>query len=275
MVDAVADALGQVPAAPAGGEGGVDGGVATPPAWMAGLADEGMRSDPELARYASIDDLAKGFKETRTWARGRVAIPGAEADDNAWQEFGARMRPEKAEDYDIPVPEGADKELSERYREFAYRIGMPARWVKANAEFHNQFSSDKMSSISQQGLDGMKAVELELGSVAYNQRLEAVKSMMATSFGDDMDAIKGLESSYGSERTLRFLFSIAEKTGELGKVNPTDVALSMGNMSPDSAQGEINRLMDDKDFMGKASTKGTPEYDRWKALNKAAAQGKK
>ncbi|WP_343609355.1 hypothetical protein [Novosphingobium sp.] len=287
MSDLVTGALGvQEPsdngaaaAAAAGGDGGGQGG-ASAPAWMAGLADEGMRADPELSRYATIDDLAKGFKETRTWARGRVAIPNAETDDNGWREFGERLRPEKATDYDIPLLEGSDTAMADKYREFAHGLGMPARWAKANAEFHNQFISDSLSRVEQQAKDGMKAVELEMGGVAYNQRMEATENMMKAHFGGDFDVITNLTTSLGAEKTLRFLFSMAEKTGELGKVDSTDVSLRMGGMTPESAQGEINRLSGDtspagKAWMQQAKIKGTPEHTRWNALNDAAAGPKK
>ena len=271
MSEAAAEAL--AGGASDGGQGG-DGGAQTPqmPEWMAGLSDD-LRADPDLNRYKSVEDLAKGMKETRAWARGRVAIPSGE-DDVGWQEFAQRMRPEKPEDYSIPVT-GEDTAMADAFRAFAHDKGFHPRYAQAAAEFFNQYSSDQMSRLQQQGRDGVKAIELELGATAYNQRIEATNAMLkAVGMGDDFDVVRGLESAVGAEKTMRALFALAEKTGELGKVDSTDVAMRMGALSPESAQTEIDRISNDPDLRKEAFKAGSPTNLRVKELNKIAAQRK-
>ncbi|WP_225205084.1 hypothetical protein [Novosphingobium huizhouense] len=240
------------------------------PAWMNGLADE-LRNDPDLARYGSVEDLAKGLKETRAWARGRVPIP---QDDAGWKEFGEKLRPESADKYALEVPEGDSGAMAAEYRKFAFDEGIPARHAEATARFFNRVQAEQLSKIATTNQEELRALDLELGAHGYNVRLEATRAMLSAA-GIDAEStdamVRALEQTHGAGKTLRALFTLAERTGELEKVDSTSVALNMGGMSPQAAQAEINKLMNDKAFMDKAGTKGTPEAAKWKRLNEAAA----
>lgn len=271
MSDPIVDALN---AAPQGGDGGnVEQNAPALPEWMGGLPED-MRADTTLSRYKTVEDLAKGLRETQAWARGRVAIPGAD-DNDAWGEFAQRMRPEKAEDYNIPVT-GKDTAMADAFRAFAHENGFHPRYATRAAEFFNQFSADQVSKQTAAGKAEVTSIELELGPQAYAHRLEATANMLRGAglmAEGDNDFVVGLTSAFGPGKVMRGLFALAEKTGELGKVDTTAIDLRTGAMSKEAAQEEINAKMGDKDFMDKAKIKGTPEYDRWKNLNLRAAGG--
>lgn len=237
------------------------------PEWMNGFADD-LRNDPDITRYQTVEDLAKGMKETRAWARGRIPIP---ADDTGWQELGAKLRPENADGYKIDLPEGDSGELATAYKQFAFDQGIPPRWAEATAAFWGRQQAEMASRLQSQNQAEVQALDLELGTHGFNVRAEAVSNMFRNLGVEDFDAVKALEQVHGAGKTLKVLFALAEKTGELEKVDGASVALRGGNMQPQAAQQEINRLMDDKDFMAKAQVAGSPEHTKWKALNKAAS----
>lgn len=256
-----------------GSAAGADGGAGSIPAWMTGLPDD-YRNDPDLTRYQSVEDLAKGMKETRAWARGRVPVPQDEA---GWKEFGEKLRPESPDAYKIDLPEGDSGVLANAYRQYAFDEGMPAYYAEKTAAFWNRQQAEMKGKIISDNQDQLKALDLELGSHGYNVRIEAARNMLASA-GIDAEAsdvmVRALEQTHGAGKTMRALFTLAEKTGELEKVDSTTLALNMGGMQPEAAQAEINKLMGDKDFMAKAREKGTPENAKWARLNKAAAGGK-
>lgn len=237
------------------------------PEWLNSLSDD-YRNDPDLVRYQTVEDLAKGMKETRAWARGRIPIP---ADDAGWQELGQKLRPESADKYQINVPEGDSGEMAGAFKAFAFEEGIPPRWAERTATWFNRQQAEAIGKIKSQNEAEVQALDLELGTHGFNVRAEAVANMFRNMGIEDFDAVKGLESSIGAGKTLKVLFALAEKTGELEKVDGSAVALRGGNMSPEQAQAAIMDKMEDKDFMAKAKTKGTPEYNQWKALNAAAA----
>lgn len=240
---------------------------------MNGLSED-LRADPDLTRYQTVEDLAKGMKETRAWARGRVPVPQDEA---GWREFGEKLRPEKPDAYKIDLPDGDSGELAAAYRQFAFDEGMPAHYVEKQAAFWNRYQAEAVSKITTTNRDELKALDLELGSHGYNVRVEAARNMLSSA-GIDAESsdalVRALEQTRGAGKTMRALFTLAEKTGELEKVDGATVAMNMGGMQPEAAQSEINRLSNDSDFMRKAREAGTPEANKWKRLNEAAAARK-
>lgn len=55
-----------------------------------------------------------------------------------------------------------------------------------------------------------------------------------------------LERLVGAGNSVRILFDIARRTGELGKVDDSDMALAMGTMTPEQARAAAAKLPIDK-----------------------------
>lgn len=252
------------------GAGTVEGDAGTPlhPAWMNGLGEE-FRNDPDLNRYPTLEDFAKGAKETRAWARGRVPIP---QDETGYRELGDKLRPAEAKDYEIPLPEGDTGAMADRFRTFAHDTGLPAPWAKAVAEFHNREQADALSKMGQTAKDELTAIELEYGAEGYNARLEAVSNLFRTVGIEGFEPANSLQQARGAGETMKFLFAMAEKTGELGKVDPHNVSLRLGSTTPQAAQAWIDQKMNDRAFMAQARIEGTNEYRQWKEHNLLASQ---
>ena len=87
------------------------------------------------------------------------------------------------------------------------------------------------------------------------------------------DVATGLEQTVGAGATMRALFALAEKTGELAKVDGATIQMRMGNMSPEAAQAEIYRMSADPVMAKKIEDKTSPEYARRQALMKIVAKG--
>lgn len=252
-----------------------------PPAdrWQDKFLPEDLRGDETLATYNDIPSMAKALVETKAWARGRVAIP-ADGDDKAFAEFGAKLRPEKVEGYDIPVPEGMGTETADAFRAKAFEMGLPTRWARELAAWHNQQAADAASKQIQAGKDQMVAIELEMGTPAYNQRLSAVANMfkaMGTSDDDAEAVMTQLQHGMEAGPAMKFLFSLAEKTGELEKVDGMEVGLRMGSITPEAAQAELDRqnMATDPEFNKRLGDPNSAEYKRRKQLFAIIAQGKK
>lgn len=244
------------------------------PTWQEKFLPPEMRADETLAAYKDPVDAFKALVETKKWARGRVAVPGAE-DATAFTEFASKVRPEKAEDYKILGPDGKSSEVGEAFRTKFHELGLHPIQAEGLTSAWNQYQADISSKVKQAGQDEMTAVELELGPQAYNQRLTAVDNMMRAMGIEDLDVVSGLEQTIGAGKTLRALFTMAEKTGELAKVDGATVALRMGSMTAKSAQAELDSMSfnQDKEFQAKLADKNSAEFAKRKALLERIAKG--
>jgi len=259
-----------------GGEGGQQqqqqqGGQ---PTWQEKFLPPEMRADETLAAYKDPVDAFKALVETKKWARGRVAVPGAE-DAAAFTEFAGKVRPEKAEDYKILGPDGKTSETGEAFRAKFHELGLHPIQAEGLTKAWNQYQSDVVSKTKQAAQDELTAVELELGPQAYNQRVTAVENMFRNMGIEDLDVVAGLEQAAGAGKTMRALFTMAEKTGELAKVDGASVELKMGTMSAKAAQAELDSMSYNTDpaFQAKLTDRNSPEYAKRQKLLERVAKG--
>jgi hypothetical protein len=229
--------------AEAGAGAGADGQAAGADAadrWQDKWLPEDLRADETLAVYKSPEDAFKALVETKKWARGRIAVPGAE-DAEGFAEFVGKVRPAKAEDYAILDADGKPSEIGEAFRGKFHELGLHPLQAKGIVGAWNQYQRDIVSQAEQVGKDELMAVELEHGPAGYNQRLSAVENMFRSLDLDIPDVANAMQQMSGAGATMRALFKLAEATGELTKVDSTATAIRMGSMTPDAAQAEINR----------------------------------
>jgi hypothetical protein len=260
------------------GAGGATGDGGAPPAlpdWLAGLPEADRADDGFVKRvsaYKTPLDLAKALTETQEWARARISLP-KEGDPASRAEFYAKVRPESADKYEFDVPTGGDPALADKFKAHAFANGLDGEQAKAQVQFWNQTMSDAISLQNQQGADQLKALELEMGLPAFTQRVEGTETMLRT-LGIEVESLAPvLEQMAGDAgKAMRALFTLAERTGELPKVDGNTVDMRMGIATKEQIAETKNRYMNDKDFMAKAQTPGTDEHRKWKALSAAEAR---
>lgn len=242
--------------APSGGEGA---------RWQDSLPDD-LRNDETLGAYRSPEDAYKGLIETKRWARGRIALPNAD-DPNSFTEFASKVRPATAADYKIGDDKGEGTAIGEAFRQTFFDIGLhPIQAGKLN-EAWNQYQADTVSRIQQEGRDELTAIEVEMGQAAYNQRTIAVGNMLRDAGIDVADLAPAMEQLGGPGKAMRALFALAEKTGELAKVDGATVRLNLGQMSKSDAQAEIHRMDADAEIRKAVLNNPTgPEAQKRKAL---------
>jgi hypothetical protein len=227
----------------AGGAGGEQGGGEPNQwdGWRDKFLPEDLRGNEALAVFdkGGVPALAKSFVEQQKWARGRVAIPGAD-DTVAFAEFAGKVRPEKAEDYKIFDAEGKPSAVGEAFRGKFHELGLHPMQAEGIVGAWNQYQADTISQAQQAGKEELTAVEIEHGTAGYTQRMSAAENMLRGMGIEVEDLAPALESVAGAGKAMRALFALAEKTGELAKVDSTAVNIRMGSMSPEAAQIELD-----------------------------------
>lgn len=279
-------------AVPAGDQGAVPAavpGAVQHPEWMNSLPEDSpLRNHADLLRMKDTASLAEGYVNTRAWAQGRVAMPDWTNPEEV-KEFGERVRPANAADYKIDLGGSTDTAMADAYRQFAFDTGVPGPHAEATAQFFNRFQSEQLSSLARGNEDGLKALEIEHGPEGYARRVEAVQAMLRNAGLEGTEVANAFQhftslgadgqAKPGAQAAMAALFTLAEKTGELAKVDPGEVAMRMGTMTPEAAKAERDRRIGDtseegRRWMAEARKPGTPEYKRWNDIAAFMAGGR-
>jgi hypothetical protein len=254
------------------GDGGSGGEPGAGDRWQDKFLPETMRTDASLALYKDIPAAAQALIDTKRMVGERFALP-KDGDASSFDEFAGRLRPAEASAYDLKVPEGQDSAFADAMKPILHKAGLHPSQAAILNEGWNQHILDQASQLRQANVDQLTAIELEMGSAAYNQRLLAVDAMFEASGVDSDKITHALEQVQGGGEALKALFALAEKTGELAKVSGDEAMVNAGLMTKAAATAQYNAKLADKEFLAKAAIKGSPEQRQWDAIAVAMAKG--
>jgi hypothetical protein len=234
------------------------------PEWMGGLPDD-LKADATLRRFGSVEDLAKGHVEAHKIAKSKVVLP-KDGDADSVSRFFASIRPETPEAYQINVPEGQDSSFADAMKPIFHQAGLHPESAKVLVDGWNAHMAQVGQAAAQKGRDELAALEGEMGKDGFARGKQAAVNMLdrlgiPANFEDD------LARFVGGGNTLRLLFNMAERMGELGRVDPTDIQISTGQLTPDEAKEQARALM--KTAGAKLEDANSPErkqYDRLLAI---------
>jgi len=160
---------------PAGGAGtgggaGGGGGTETPPStgasWRDALPDD-LKSDATLVRFKTQEEAIRSGLEARKMIGSSVQIPKADAPEKDWNDFMAKLRPEKAEEYKFTKPAGSetawDDALENGFRATAHRLGLPLQTAAGLFAWYNEFQQGRATAVEQEMEKGLNALRAEWG----------------------------------------------------------------------------------------------------------------
>jgi hypothetical protein len=256
-----------------GAEGGAGGGGATPE-WLTGLSDD-LKGDATLSRYADVEALARGHIEARRLASSRVILPGADADDAAWNNFYEAIgRPKDPAGYQIEVPDGADGTMAEKFRPIAHQLGLTPKQVAGLVGWNNELATALQGEATaaqqakrDEGVAALEALKSELGTDYATK--EKMAQDAARHFGVEAETADKLVEVLGDRKAVELFMRIGEQMGEHRRVDG-DLPGGFGNgADPDAT---LTAKMGDASWREKAGTKGTPENAEYNRLVDAAAR---
>ncbi len=242
-----------------------------PQDWFTGLPED-LQADKSLANFSTkpIEELAKGYVETKRVATGKVTLP-KDDDPDSFERFAAAVRPEDPASYSIELGEGEDDGFAEHMRGAFHEAGLHPKQVERLVAANNQFVADAQTAMNEKGQSELDALEAEMGASEFARGKQAAINML-NKLGIKPDFEADMARFIGAGNTLRTLFALAEKTGELGRVDGNDVQLALGTLRGDAAKQAAAAMLADPEMAKKVETEGSPERARYKELVKNAAQ---
>lgn len=202
-----------------------------------------------LNSYTNLEKLMGADKAGRG-----VVIPKEDGPQEDWDGFYNRLgRPEKAEDYQLPLPEGDDGEFAKTASQWFHEAGLTskqaqsiaAKWNETQAAIAEQQQNefDQQSALDVQSLQEAWGDKFELKSeLARRARREAG---LSDEEGQAIEKVLGLKKAAEVFSKLGQQFAESEMKGGESKVN------SVFGGTPEDAKARISALKNDKAWVSR------------------------
>ena len=271
----------------AGGEGGGGGGAAQPPALDINTLPEELRKEPSLAAIKDVHALAKGYVNAQKMIGAkRIALPAADAGDQAWNDFYAAIgRPEAPDKYEMPKVEvheslKPDEKKMTEVKGLFHKLGLTPKQASGIMEYYMKSSDAVVRGQLSQTEQQSQAATAEL------------KQEWGDKFDANLDVAKAVIKKFGDEKFLTYLegsgmgnnAQLIRVLNKVGMAMMEDVSRGGGaggdlNLTDQSrAVAEIDRLKGESEFQKALHDVRNPGHNaavqRWTNLFAAAYPGK-
>jgi len=219
-------------------------------AFSASNLPEGLRNEPSLQTFDTVDKLAKSYVSAVKMIGGKpenlIEIPKeGENRESIWNKMG---RPEQPNGYDFNEF-GDDNGELDGFREFAHDTGLTQQQANNILSLYSQIQEQEAESNDKQ-LDDMKvqsqiSLQREWGR-DYDGKLDYAKRAFGQIGTPELSKLMD-ESGLGSHpEVIRAFSKVGEMLGEDSLVIGS--GLGANSMSPDEAKEKIQSLYRDKEF---------------------------
>lgn len=262
----------------AGAGAGAAGGQGAAP-WYGSFQNAELRGYVESKGFASPEVLADGYRnlEKLTGVPPDQLLRLPKDDDKAaWDGVWKRLgRPDKPEDYKLPVLEGDSGDFAKLAAQWFHEAGVPAKAAQAIAAKNNEYLKNAMAGMQKVRAEKFaqeeKALMREWGDAA--EKNLGLVDAVADKLGIDDKALVALRDAMGPAGAMRFLHNLGAKLGEDTFVSGNGTPSFAGRMSPDAAQARIEQLKADPAWAQKYLQGGATEREEMDRLLKMAYPG--
>ena len=181
-----------------------------------------------------------------------LVMPKDDAPATEWDPIFAKLGvPAKAEEYQLPVPEGQPKEFAGAAASWMKEANIPkGAAVKLTQKWNAHVAAEQQKAQDAAQLrDATQVKELQTEWGAGYEANTALVDRAATEFGMSGEQLAALKQVLGPKGAMKFLHGIGSKIGKEGTFIGDDSGGGNVHMAPEQAQAEYNRLMRDHDFL--------------------------
>lgn len=244
-----------------------EGGQATE-SWMDGIQSDELKGSDALKQFESLDTLAQGYLDLKTYQGQSIRIPGDDASDEMRAEFNAKLlekvpglmnkpdfenaeqshefyrqigMPEEAKDYGFPEIEGleVDNERKEFLQGVAHEVGISKNQFNGLMQKALEHDAQLAQANKEAHTDEMNALQSEWGH-AFKERMDAAEAVRKTFF----DFIPAEE--LGTE-TLKAFHALSQQLGKEAVNLAGQQQQQSSTMTPDDARAQIAEINRNKE----------------------------
>jgi hypothetical protein len=231
----------------------------TPPSgdWTTGLNEDfkGYVQNKGFKDPSSIIDSYRNLEKLLGAPKERLLRLPDKEDAPEWGDVFNRLgRPEKADQYDIKVPEGmGTDDFAQWARNNFHELGLSKKQGESLATKWNDYIQTAINQQNEQFKNTLVQEEQGLKKdwgMAFDQNINVAKQA-AQAFGLDGPTIDKLEESMGFAGLMKFMHKIGSGMGEDNFVSGQNSSGFNGALSPQAAKQKIQDLRADNEFIKK------------------------
>lgn len=204
-----------------------------------------------LLSYQNLEKVFGADKAGRT-----ILAPKSDDDADGWSAVYNRLgRPESADKYELPVPDGDDGSFAQAAAPVLHELGLTTKQAKGLAEWWNKASTSRIEAadeaFSKQSEAEYAALKGEWGAAAAQNEELAKRAVLkfGKEAGIDEATFDSLERAIGTAKVMKLFHAIGAKFGEADFVG-SDTP-SSGALTPAQAKNKVASLFADQEFMGR------------------------
>lgn len=223
------------------------------PAWYQNIQDPDLRGYVQNKGWPDPVEAIKSYRNLEKMnGMDKVVVPKDLNDHEGWDAYYAKGgRPDSADGYQLPVPEGDDGTFAQWGSELFHKAGLNVTQARYIAEAFNEYQASlqeedgqSFAATAQSELNGLQR---EWGP-DYDNKMAASQSaaqLIKQELGWGRNEVASLERAVGTRNMMSLMNLIGERISEDRYV---DGGQSAGYLTAEGANSRINDLSKDRDF---------------------------
>lgn len=250
----------------------------TPTDWTASLDDD-AKGYVTNKGFKTPADVLKSYRNAETLlgvpADNVLKLPTKDDDADGWNKVYGRLgRPEKADDYKIPMPEkGGDENFAKWAKETFHKHGLTAKQAEKLATDFNQYAETVNQNVQAAEAERTKfdpAVLKNEWGMAHDKNM-ALIDRAAHTLGIKDSQLLALRNAMGPTDALRFMYNVASKLGGEDSFVGGGNSSAFGSvLTPNAALNKIAALKQDTAYVAKLAAGDTAAIEEFTRLHQMA-----
>ncbi len=213
---------------------------------------EDLQNEPSLQSINDVNQLAKGYVSAqRMVGADKIAVPTKNSTPDDWKEVYTKLGlPEDVKDYNVNynLAENASPEPVNGFLKVAHESGILPHQAQAILDYYTGLETDSAKSAEASVELAKSNNETELRKefgLAYQEKINAANEVFKTFFAKDIANVK-LDDGTPVGNHPGFIKALAEMSKNFSEDSIKAGQESTGNLTPNEAINEINKIMGDK-----------------------------
>lgn len=247
--------------------------------WYDGFSDEnkGYAQLKNFKDPQAVLESYRNLEKIHGTPQERILKLPEKADDPAWKDVYKKLgAPEKADAYDVKVPEGMNTEFAEWAKNQFHGLNLTKAQGDKLAAAWNERVQSEMKKYEEATADAILQQEAKLKAEwggAFDQNKETVFKI-AEAMGMKDEQARAISQAIGADSLNRMLLQVATKFGikfgedEFRGEGSNSGSTRFGQMSPEAARARLNELKSDREWTSRYINGGAAERAEMERIQK-------